>query len=122
MPQSIPLTLSEISVYSISHVTVRLKQSKADPFGAGGTLHLGSTGNTLCPVAAVLGYLAQRPAGPGFLFLFRDGSTLSLPRLTQVLRCSSGDRGSGFHIGAATAAAQAGLSDSALGWEIFSSL
>jgi len=103
-----------------THLAVHLKQSKTDPFGAGITLHLGATGDILCPVAAMLGYLAQRPPTPGFLFLFEDGSTLSKPRLTQALRSVLGDLGfddSGFsgysfRIGAATAAAQAGLSDS----------
>ena len=78
------LTVEDVAVDSHScpmHLVVQLKQSKTDPFGTGVTLHLGATGDALCPVAAMLGYLAQRPPEPGFLFLFEDGSTLSRPRL-----------------------------------------
>ena len=103
-----------------SHLTVHLKRSKNDPFGAGTTLHLGTTGDILCPVAAILGYLALRPPAPGPLFVFGDGSPLSRPRLVQSLRevlrragvDVSGFSGHSFRIGAATTAARAGLSDS----------
>ena len=44
-----------------TRLTVHLKRSKNDPFGVGTTLHLGATGETLCPVTAMLGYLALRP-------------------------------------------------------------
>jgi hypothetical protein len=55
-------------------LTVVLKRSKCDPFGVGFWIHLGRTHQALCPVAAVLAYLAIRPATPGPLFIFRDGS------------------------------------------------
>ena len=105
---------------SPSHLSVHLRQTKTDPFGAGVTIHLGATGDSLCPIAAVLGYLAVRPSAPGPLFLFEDGSTLSRPRLVQALRQAlhragvddSGYSGHSFRVGAATTAAQAGLSDS----------
>ena len=32
------------------HLMVHLRSSKTDQFGAGFTLHLGGTGNELCPV------------------------------------------------------------------------
>ena len=67
-----------------SHLAVRLKQSKTDTFGVGTTLHLGTT--ILCPVTAMLGYLAIRQRSSGPLFLFWDGSTLSRPRLIKALR------------------------------------
>ena len=103
-----------------THLTVHLQTSKTDPFGAGVTLHLGSTGDILCPVAAVLGYLAIRPSSPGPLFLFNDGSVLSRPRLVQALhqalRAAGVDdsrfSGHSFRIGAATTAARVGLPDS----------
>ena len=69
-----------------SHMTICLKRSKTDPFGAGFTLHLGRTGDDLCPIAAMLGYLARKPPGPGFLFRFQDGTPLSRTRLCQERR------------------------------------
>ena len=105
---------------SPSHLVVRLRRSKNDPFGAGTRLHLGATGHSLCPVSSMMGYLAIRPSEPGPLFLFRDGSTLSRTKLIQSLRqvlssvgvnCS-GYSGHSFRIGAATMAARMGVSDS----------
>jgi hypothetical protein len=37
-----------------THLTIHLKQSKTDPFSMGTTLHVGATGDTLCPVTALL--------------------------------------------------------------------
>ena len=96
-----------------SHIVIHLKRSKNDPFGVGVWLHLGATDQLLCPVAALLGYLAVRPPLLGPLFLFRDGTTLSKPRLIGPLRQvrrevgvgSSYYSGHSFRIGAATAAA-----------------
>ena len=101
-------------------LTVRLKRSKCDPFGSGVLVYVGRTFRPLCPVAAMLSYLAIRPPFPGPLFIFSDGTSLSRERLTvslaQALRLAgldaSGYSGHSFRIGAATAAAQAGISDS----------
>lgn len=117
------LTPGDIAVDSYTsptHLTVHLKRSKNDPFGAGITIHLGATGDLLCPVTSMLGYLALRPDTPGPLFVFSDGATLSRPRLVQAVRQAlysagvdtTGYSGHSFRIGAATTAARAGLSDS----------
>lgn len=117
------LSRADVSVDSHStptHLAVHLRQSKTDQFGAGVTLQLGTTGDPLCPVTAMLGYLAIRPTTEGPLFIFRDGATLSRPRLVQSLRQAlhtvgvddAQYSGHSFRIGAATAAARAGLSDS----------
>ena len=103
-----------------SHMTVLLKRTKNDPFAVGTTLHLGATGRAMCPVTSMMGYLAIRPQGPGPLFIFKDGSPLSRPRLTQALQQAltaagvdcSGYTGHSFRIGAATTAAKLGISDS----------
>ena len=90
-------------------------------------MHLGATGQHLCPVAALLGYLAIQPPVVGPLFLFHDGTTLSKPRLIASLRRvlqevgvdSSKYSGHSFRIGAATTAAKLGVSNSLikiLGW------
>ena len=117
------LSFRDVSVdshHTPSLISIRLRRSKSDPFGNGVTVHLGSTGHAICPVAALLGYLAQRGQGQGPLFLFQNGSPLSKVKLMQHLRealgaagvDTSGLRGHSFRIGAATAAAAAGLEDS----------
>ena len=99
---------------------VHLRHSKTDPFSAGVRLVIGRTGDILCPVTAVLCYLARRPPGPGPLFLFADGTPLSRALLVhhvhealgQAGYVTTGFSGHSFRIGAATTAARAGLSDS----------
>ncbi len=59
MATDMPIFVNDVSVDSHdnpSHLQVRLTMSKMDPFGARFTLHLGRTGDVLCPVAAMLGY------------------------------------------------------------------
>ena len=63
-----------------STLAVHLRRSKTDPFGQGVTIYLGRTGQSLCPVAALLGYLVQRGQCQGPLFLFQDGSPPWLSR------------------------------------------
>ena len=96
---------------------VKLKRSKTDPFSAGVAIFLGRTGNVLCPVAAVLAYLAVRPQAPSPLFVFKDGSYPTRERLVAHLRMGLRQAGleagryssHSFRIGAATTAAQAGV-------------
>lgn len=100
-------------------ITVFLRHSKTDPFGAGSRIYLGRTGDPTCPVSALLAYLALRPSTPGPLFLFQDGSCLSRQRLVTHLRealvaagvDTAGYSGHSFRIGAASTAARAGLSE-----------
>ena len=115
-----PQDVSVDSHVSPSRLAVHSRRSKNDPFAAGTTLHLGATGQALCPISVMLGHLAIRFPTQGPLFLFKDGSTLSRPKLIQSLRqvlssvgvdCSS-YRGHSFQIGAATTAARMGVSDS----------
>lgn len=118
-----PLLPSDIVVDSRTNpqlITVHLRYSKTDPFGVGCHVYLGRTNTTPCPVAAVLKYLSVRSSSPGPLFLFEDGTPLSRSALVVRLRSALTQAGinanqySGhsFRIGAATAAAQAGYSDS----------
>ena len=103
-------------------ICVHIKQSKTDPFRSGVHLYLGRTGHVLCPVASVLGYLAARPNRAGPLFIFNDGRYLTRQRLVQSLRlalrhCGIDPRrysGHSFRIGAASAAARAGVEDSVI--------
>ena len=103
-----------------SVLSVVLRRSKVDPFGTGVTIHLGRTGHAICPVSALLSYLARRGQGPGPLFLFQDGASLSKQRLLLHVRQALASHGvdasritgHSFRIGAATAAANSGLEDS----------
>ena len=119
------LSLQDISIDSRSRpsvVHVTLRHSKTDVFGVGVTIHLGRTGDVLCPVSALLAYMAIRPPTPGPLFLLQSGKPLSRTVLVSAVRQTllsmgvdvSGYNGHSFRVGAATAAAQAGLSDSAI--------
>ena len=62
---------------SSSTVGVFSRRAKTDPFGRGVHIYLGRTQRSLCPVAAILRYLAVHPAGDGPLLIFRDGTPLS---------------------------------------------
>ena len=103
-----------------TYITVRLRRSKTDQFGRGTTIFVGRTHEDICPVAAVLAYLARRPGTPGPLFIFDNGAPLSRSYLVRTLRTTltdagidtTGYSGHSFRIGAASAAAKAGLPDS----------
>ena len=119
----VPLTLGDVQVDSHANPTllaVTLRASKTDPFGAGHTLYVGCTHSRICPVRAVLAYMAIRPRIPGPLFIHSDGTPLTRPKLvTEVRGALTGDgmdlsryTGHSFRIGAASSAAQAGVPDS----------
>ena len=103
-------------------VQVRLKQSKTDPFRKGVSIYLGRTQSDLCPIVAILAYIAVRPAGSGPLFVFQDGSFLTRDRLVAAVRRAlssagmdtRGYSGHSFRIGAATTAALVGIEDSTI--------
>ena len=81
---------------------------------------LGSTGQAICPVSALLRYLSVRPPSPGPLFIQKDGSPLTrqilVRHLHTALRRAGMNHelynGHSFRIGAATTAAEQGLEDS----------
>ena len=117
------LALQDVSVDSHQnpqYITVFLKRSKADTFGTGASIYLGRTFRQLCPVSSLLSYLASHPPSLGPLIVFQDGTPLSRSRLSSALAeaqsaigvPSSGYCGHSFRIGAASAAAKAGLPDS----------
>ena len=119
------LSLGDIQIDNRDNPTIihlTLRHSKTDIFGAGVVTHLGRTHNTLCPVSALLAYLAIRPPTLGPLFLLESGAPLSrimlVTSICQALTSTGLDvsrfNGHSFRIGAAMAASQAGLSDSAI--------
>ena len=122
---SIHLTPQDFTVDSIenpSMVLVRIKASKCDQAKLGVTVCVGRTHQPLCPVAAILAYLAVRGRDPGPCFCFKDGQPLTKQRLVREVRgilseagfnCSRFS-GHSFRIGAATTAAARGLPDSSI--------
>ena len=107
------------SYHSHSVIQVTLKQSKTDPFRKGVSVYLGRTDSDLCPVAAILTYMAVRPSGGGAFFIFRDGSFLTWDRPVAAIRRTlqsegvdtRGYTGHSFRIGAA---ALAGIDDAVI--------
>ena len=112
------LSLQDIAVDSRDTpqlMQVDLKQSKTDPFRQGVTLYLGATDSTICPIKAVLSYLAIRGGHAGPLFLSQSGKgltrhmfTTELDSLLAELNLNKHHYNShSFCIGAATTAMQA---------------
>lgn len=101
-------------------VRVHIKASKTDPFRQGVFVFIGKTDNCRCPVAAIAAYLAVRGRSTGPFFRWKSGSPLSRETFVKHVRKAlsasgmnvSGYSGHSFRIGAATAAAAAGLEDS----------
>ncbi len=60
-------------------IKVKLRVSKTDQLGKGVDIFLGSTGNILCPVAAMLAYMVVRGNMDGPFFRFSDGKSLQNP-------------------------------------------
>ena len=123
--QSSHLSYEDIAVDSHTSPTilqVRLKMSKTDPFRHGISIYIGKTGNNLCPVAALLSYLAIRGQHAGPLFCFQDGRCLTRSRLVHNLRSvlsqvgvnAANYSGHSFRIGAASTAAAKGVPDSTI--------
>ena len=119
------LTFNDVTVDSLENpqmLKVRLKASKTDPFRVGIDIYVGRTKNDLCPVAAVLAYMALRGQGPGPLFTFKDGKPLTRARLVaevkQALATAGVDcshySGHSFRSGAATTAARQGIGDATI--------
>ena len=98
------------------------KAIKTDPFRQGVNIFLGQSKQEICPVAALLSYMALRGNAQGPLFLYDDGTSLSRNRLvrevkralTEAERDCTGFRGHSFRIGVATTAKARGLDDSTI--------
>jgi len=119
---SVHLSLGDISVGSTSNpitIWLTIKQSKTDPFRAGVTLCLSHTESIVCPVKAMLPYLAVRGSSLGPLFTFSDGTYLTRQWFKAVLLATLKQAGldntkyntHSFRIGAAALAKLVGISD-----------
>ena len=104
---------------SPSLVRINIKQSKTDPFRKGFHLFLRCTDHHICPVKALLPYLAVCGSREGPLFITEEGSPLARhcfsTELSSILHAAELEtthyNTHSFHIGAATLAKQAGISD-----------
>ena len=105
-----------------SIMRARIKASKTDPFCHGVDIFVGRTGTDLCPIEAMLAYLAVRGGAEGPLFSFADGRLFTRERFVSKVRealsaagidCKS-YAGHSFRIGAATSAAQQGISEATI--------
>ena len=116
------IIVSEVAINSRSAPTavrLRLRRAKTDPFGRGIEIYLGVSGTAVCPVAALMRYLAVRPPGDGQLFVWENSRPLT--RTTFVTHLRRGLQSAGLdmsqfsghslRIGAATSAAAAGVPD-----------
>lgn len=119
------LAWGDVAVDSVSNpsmVRIHLKKSKCDQFGGGVDIVLGVSRSNICPVAALLSYLADRGDKPGPLFLDNRGQPLLYERFVTKVRKVLELKGiphhqyagHSFRIGAATAAAKAGIQDSTI--------
>lgn len=83
---------------------------------------MGRIDSAICPVAALLRYIAERGDKPGPFFLARSGATATKPWFVSHVRTAlealdlpQGDfAGHSFRIGAATTAALRGVEDSTI--------
>ena len=117
--------VSDVSVDDLefpSTIRIHLRRSKTDQFNKGVNIYMGATGDELCPVSALLAYLAVRGKIDGPLFRFKDGRSLTREGFTSTVRSalsalgydSSEYAGHSFRIGAATTAAEQGVEDSTI--------
>ena len=79
-----------------------LRGSKTDPFGVGCTLFIGRTNSSICPVTALLAYLAIRPPSPGPLFVHDNGSPLTRSGLVSAVRAGLSGAGVDLSVTRAT--------------------
>lgn len=105
---------------SPSLVQFTLRASKTDPFRQGVKVVVGRTGDDLCPISALLAFLAVRGEASGPLFQHRDGRPLARRTFVEKIKSALAAlgypaekyAGHSFRAGAATTAATAGFPDS----------
>jgi len=105
-----------------SKIRVTLKHFKTDPFREGVEILIPKTNDEICPVAAMLVWLVTRGNHNGPLFTFQSHTPLMRNNFVAShknalsLAGINPEKFSGhnFRIGAATASAKCGLSDSAI--------
>ena len=121
------LSVEDVAVDSHTNPTmmaVKLKISKTDPFGTGVTIYLGQTSGPICPVRAILEYLAVRPPVEGPLFITEQGAPMTKAIFIAMVREALGQsgidssdyKGHSFRIVAAITTAACGTSEGLSPW------
>ena len=85
---STDLLLSDVALdnrASPTFIQIILKQSKGDQFRKGTKIYLGKTTHAVCPVHALVQYLAMRGGTPGPLFLFPNNKLLTRRSFSAAL-------------------------------------
>ena len=103
-----------------STIIIKIKASKTDSYRQGIKIYLGVTNSKLCPVKAILAYIAVRGSKPGPLFMFAN--QLTKDKLVSHMRRALTKAGinpdlyasHSFLIGAATVAHMKGIEDSTI--------
>ena len=119
------LAWGDVAVDSLDNpqmLKIHLKTSKTDQLRRGADVYVGRTDCPICPITAVLHYMALRGSTAGSFFIFKDGTPLTksifTARVREALRSlgypEENFAGHSFRIGAATAAASAGIEDSVI--------
>ena len=119
-----PTPLSRGDIQLVEHVLrIRVRRSKADQWGKGALISIGCSGDKCCPVQAMVQYL-KRACFPDSapLFQFKNGSPLTAKAFWALLHHHLVKMGANprwynthsFRIGAATAAAKVGFSDTTI--------
>ena len=120
---AVHLSWGDVSIIEDNQaVHVFLKRSKTDQYGRGTGVFVGATDSELCLVSTVRSYVALCRTSLGTFFCSVNGVPLSKSCFVELVRLAlcwagvpmSGYSGHSFHIGAATAAAQAGIPDSVI--------
>lgn len=119
------VTWADVSVDSRRNpqrLQIRLRVSKTDQERKDTSVFVGKTGCALCPVAAVLDFVAERGSGAGPLFHWSNGVPLTRRRLNDELKLAVESTGSGsshtsthsLRAGAASEAAAKGVGDATI--------
>ena len=98
---------------------LHIKQSKTDPFRNVADIYLGRTHHNVCPVEAILPYLAITGKQPGPLFVLADNTMLTRAIFASALKSILSEldlnahlyNTHSFRIGAAMTANKAGISE-----------
>ena len=101
---------------------VKIKVSKTDPFRQGIHIFTARTYKKLCPIKAMVPYLACKGQSPRMLFTFQDGRLLTRGRFVDKVQealdtvgiNSKHYAGHSFRAGAATTAAQRGVPEATI--------